>query len=191
MLCLSSHPNHLSGKNWTLSRIIESVPSYLELQIERIKELLQTEIRPFFGSSSPGISFVSKIDEMLPWTKLCDVSFGYRFCCSVNRFKNVIQRLTSRLQLSEQLTCCGVKGQIQLCIALWLSDFSLQVLSQLLNLLRYELDTPEIFLKDVYITCWVKYDIVYIVTKAGQETRVRIFIGVMQTIGVIRGQMSL
>lgn len=59
------------------------------------------------------------------------------------------------------------------------------------QLLRYELDTPEIFLKDVYITCWVKYDIVYIVTKAGQETRVRIFIGVMQTIGVIRGQMSL
>lgn len=58
------------------------------------------------------------------------------------------------------------------------------------QLLRYELDTPEIFLKDVYITCWVKYDIVYIVTKAGQETRVRIFIGVMQTIGVIRGQMS-
>lgn len=56
------------------------------------------------------------------------------------------------------------------------------------RLLRYELDTPEIFLKDVYITCWVKYDIVYIVTKAGQ---VRIFIGVMQTIGVIRGQMSL
>lgn len=66
MLCLSSHPNHLSGKNWSLSRIIESVPSYLELQIERIKELLQTEIRPFFGSSSPCISFVSKIDEMLP-----------------------------------------------------------------------------------------------------------------------------
>lgn len=116
-----------------LSRIIESVPSYLELQIERIKELLQTEIRPFFGSSSPCISFVSKIDEMLPWTKLCDVSFGYRLCCSVNRFKNVIQRLTSRLQLNEQLTRCGVKGQIQLCIALWLSDFSLQVLSQLLN----------------------------------------------------------
>lgn len=133
-LLISLQPNHVRGKDRTLSR---NCSLYLELQIERRKELPQTEKFPFFGSSSRGIGFVSKSDWMLSWAKLCDFPPDIAcFCCSINRSKNVIQRLTSWLQLSGQLTHCGVKDQIQLCYALQLSELSLKVLSQIAHLLR-------------------------------------------------------